>query len=389
MPGKPKYSPDSAPVSRDGGIHASNIPDADRTIGIKDIARELGISIGTVDRAIHSRGGISSITKERVLKMAQTLGYQPNLAARYLKSPRQIRVSVNLPLRIQSFFDAIRGGIRDSAAPLRAGVDLRFRTHPALGVGEEEVFRKALDDDSRGIIIAPGNPTRLKVWIRKAAQRRIPVVCVSTDAPGTERLTAVSADPFVSGAVVAELLQLTVRDSGSTAVLVGDLSTIDHSEKVRGFKSSIESFSDSLKLSSVVETHDDETIAYNQTRKLVAKDRALRAIYVSTANSIPALRALEELDPERRIRIVTTDLFPELLPFLKSGRVLATMYQRPEAQGRMAFEALYQFLVEGKCPPRQIKLNPHIVMRSNLELFLNRIADSSKTSHFEQAPTSV
>src|SRR5690348_7601443 len=137
MPRKRKNSPDSPPVPRDGGDDAGSIrDDAGRPIGIKDIARELGISIGTVDRAIHSRGGINSITKERVLKMAQTRGYKPNLAARYLKSPRQIRVSVNLPLRIQSFFDAIRSGICDSAAPLRAGVDLRFRTHPALGVGE-------------------------------------------------------------------------------------------------------------------------------------------------------------------------------------------------------------------------------------------------------------
>jgi LacI family transcriptional regulator len=128
-----------------------------------------------------------------------------------------------------------------------------------------------------------------------------------------------------------------------------------------------------LAVSGVIETHDDETMAYNQTRKLLARDRSLKAIYVSTANSITVIQALEELDPERRIAVVTTDLFPQLVPFLKSGRVLATIYQRPETQGRMAFEALHHFLVEGKCPPQRIKLNPHIVMRSNLELFLGRI----------------
>jgi LacI family transcriptional regulator len=128
-----------------------------------------------------------------------------------------------------------------------------------------------------------------------------------------------------------------------------------------------------LAVSDVIETHDDETTAYNQTRKLLARDRSLKAIYVSTANSITVIQALEELDPERRIAVVTTDLFPQLVPFLKSGRVLATIYQRPETQGRMAFEALHHFLVEGKCPPHRIKLNPHIVMRSNLELFLGRI----------------
>ena len=352
-------------------------PQVGRPVGIKDIAKALGISIGTVDRAIHSRGGINAITKERVLKMAQTLGYKPNLAARFLKAPRQVRIAINLPARIESFFDAVRAGIQDAARPFQAGVELQFRTHPGLGEGDDELFRKALEEGSKGLIIVPGHPAQLKQWIRRAAQRRIPVVCVVTDAPGTERLTAVSTDSFVSGAMVAELLHLIVRDTGTIGVFTGDLSTFDHSEKVRGFKHTLSSVNGSLSISNVIETHDDESTAYTQARKLLAHDRSLKAIYVSTANSLTVIQALEELDRERRIALVTTDLFPQLVPFLKSGRVLATIYQRPEAQGRMAFEALHHFLVDGRCPPPRIKLNPHIVMRSNLELFLDRIAASA------------
>lgn len=374
MPKKVKSDPEPQSLAYDDPVALETSSAAGRPVGIKDIAKALGISIGTVDRAIHSRGGINPITKQRVLMMAQTLGYKPNLAARFLKAPRQVRVSVNLPARIGPFFDAVRFGIRDAARPFQAGVDLQFRTHPVLGEGDERLFREALEDGSKGLIIAPGHPAQLKVWIRRAAQKRIPVVCVSTDAPGTERLTAVSADPFVSGAMVAELLHLIVRDSGGVAIFTGDLSTIDHSDKVRGFKSSIGSLGSSLSVASVIETHDDETAAYDEARKLLARDRSLKAIYVSTANSMTVIQALEEMDPERRVALVTTDLFLQLVPFLKSGRVLATIYQRPEAQGRMAFEALHHFLVDGRCPPHRIKLNPHVVMRSNLELFLDRIA---------------
>jgi LacI family transcriptional regulator len=194
----------------------------------------------------------------------------------------------------------------------------------------------------------------------------------------------VSADPFVSGALAAELLQLTVRGSGTVAVFTGDLSTMDHSEKVRGFKHGLDSLDGSLEASSIAETHDDERAAFNETRKLLSRDRTLKGIYVSTANSMTVVQALEELDPEHHITLITTDLFPELVPYIKSGRVLATLYQRPEAQGRMAFEALYKFLVEGKCPPHRLKLNPHIVMRSNLDLFTDRIAATTQASHHER-----
>ena len=82
--------------------------------GIKDIAKALGVSIGTVDRALHDRPGINPMTRAKVLKMAQTVGYQPNFAARHLKLNRKLRIAVHLPLQIASFFDAVRDGI---AAP--------------------------------------------------------------------------------------------------------------------------------------------------------------------------------------------------------------------------------------------------------------------------------
>ncbi|MGH9553212.1 MAG: LacI family DNA-binding transcriptional regulator, partial [Terriglobales bacterium] len=68
----------------------------ERPAGIKDIALALGVSIGTVDRALHARPGINAMTRARVPKMAQTLGYRPNFAARHLKLNRKLQISVHL-----------------------------------------------------------------------------------------------------------------------------------------------------------------------------------------------------------------------------------------------------------------------------------------------------
>ena len=389
MPREPSHK-SSRSRARDTGLlqtgegSSSSTGSATRPVNVKDIARALGISIGTVDRALHGRRGISPITRDRVIKMAQTLGYKPNLAARYLKAPRDLRLTVNLPSQIGFFFDAVRGGIRSAAGPFDAAVDLRFRNHPVLGEGDIELFEQALEDGSKGIIIAPGHPSQLKPWIRRAAQKHVPVVCVATDAPGTERLAAVSADPFTSGSIVAELLCRIVPNQSNAAVFTGDLSTYDHSEKVRGFEQGLSFCSGRIAVSAIIESHDDEHVAYTQTRELLTQDRQLRAIYVTTANSLGVLRAIEEIDPQRPLDVITTDLFPQLVPYLRSGRVLATINQRPQAQGRMAFEALYRFLVEGKCPAARIKLNPHIVMRSNLDLFLERAPGEDELYRPEQ-----
>jgi hypothetical protein len=68
-------------------------PDESRKpAGIKEVASVPGISIGTVDRALHNRFGVSAKTREKVLKTAERFQYRPNLAARNLKLNRYSKI---------------------------------------------------------------------------------------------------------------------------------------------------------------------------------------------------------------------------------------------------------------------------------------------------------
>ena len=166
-----------------------------RPVGIKDIARALGVSIGTVDRALHGKPEVNALTRARVLQMAESLGYRPNLAARYLSSRKTVRISVQLPQEIALFWDSLRKGIRDAAAPFAPTLQVEFRTYPRLGEGDIPHFEEALNDGTNGLIIAPGNPVALGPYLKAAARQEIPVVCVVTDAPAPERLTSTPAPP--------------------------------------------------------------------------------------------------------------------------------------------------------------------------------------------------
>lgn len=348
--------------------------------GIKDIARALGVSIGTVDRALHGRPGINPMTKAKVLKMAQTLGYQPNFAARHLKLKRKMRISAHLPREVATFFDAVREGIAEAAKPFQSTIEIQFRSYPRLGEGDLELFEETLQDQTNGIIVTPGHPAGLKPWIRKAARAHIPVVCVATDAPGTERLAAVSADAFTSGAMVAELLTGFGQNPDSILIVTGDLSVVDHAEKVEGFRAFLGKSGHSAQVAGVLEAHDQTKRARELTREFVAAHPALGAIYVSTANSIPVIEALQQAGRLGHIPVITTDLFPALAPLIRDGQVLGTVYQRPKAQGRMAFQALHEFLVQGTCPVLRHRIPPHIVLRSNLDVFLEMLpADRDDT----------
>jgi len=337
---------------------------------IKDIAQILGTSIGTVDRALHGRPGISAATRARILAKAEELGYRPNLAARSLKLNRALRIGVYLPRQIAAFFDAVRDGVRAGAAAASGrNVDLVFRSFPRLDEGDVELLAADQDEPFDGILLSPGNPARLAPALQALKLRSIPVVCVATDAPQSERLAAVTVDAAASGAIAAELFSRTLVQPGAVAAITGELATLDHAEKLRGFADQLALLAPHLFLLPVLESHDQPEEAYRQATALLGRKPLPQGIYISTANSAPVLRALEERNLLGQVQVIVTDLVPELLPFIEAGQILATLHQRPYTQGKTALELLLRHLVEGVTPQPITRLAPHIVLRSNLALF--------------------
>ena len=340
-----------------------------------DIAAALGISTGTVHRALHNNPGVSAVTRTRVLQVSESLGYRPNLAARFLSQRRQFRISVNTLTGTTSFWDEVRGGIDEAAHTLGIdNVDLDFRTNPLLGDGDEEAFFAAIKAESDGMIIFPSRPKSLRAWMRRASRTKVPVVCVSTDAPDSGRLAVVSIDTLASGALAADLAGRFCSGKGKVAATLSALSINEHAEKIRAFQSTLASVHPQMKFIETVEDHDIESEAYDKCRRLFTAHPDLSAIYVTTEASMPVIAAARDAGMLGRISIITTDLFPKLVDELRAGNVAATIYQRPRTQGRFAFQVLYDYLIEGRCGNPQVTLTPQLVMRGNLEYFLARHA---------------
>jgi LacI family transcriptional regulator len=347
---------------------------------LRDIAKSLGTSIGTVHRALHDNPGVSPATKHRVLQMARTLGYRPNLAARYLSSKKTLRISINTPQGATSFWDEVRAGIREEAASiLLENVEVEFRTCPSLGEGEEDALEAAIHEQVDGIIIFPSRPESAP-WIRRAARARIPVLCVATDAPNSGRIGIVAINTLASGSIAADLMgRFLGGRKGSVAVTVFDKAITEHAEKYASFESTLSSFYPGLRLLKPIEDHGVEKESYRKCRKLFEQETDLAGIYVTTEASIPVLRAACDSNRLEQLTIITTDLFPDLVSHIRSGAVVATIYQRPRAQGQMALRMLHDFLSEGGRGSHQVTLAPHLVMRGNLDFFLGRqLQESSK-----------
>lgn len=344
-----------------------------KNVTLFDIAEALGVSTGTVHRALHDHPGVNAATKARVLQAAKDLGYRPNLAARFLSSKRSLKISVNTLAGTTSFWDEVRAGITEEAySVLMESIDLEFRTYPRLGEGEEEAFEAALQAKADGVIVFSSRPEKLRAAIRRAARRNIPVMCVATDAPDSGRMGVVSIDTIASGALAADLMGRFLHEKGRVAITLSDLRITEHAEKCASFEKTLKAFYPGMHVLPPTEDHDIEPEAYQKFRKLLSAHPDLAGVYVTTEASAPVIEAARDAGALDRLTFITTDLFPALVPHIRSGKVAATIYQRPRTQGRMALRVLHEYLIEGDCPSHVVTLAPHLVMRGNLDFFLDR-----------------
>ena len=68
--------------------------EAEKVSSLKDLARECGVSVATVSKALNGQPDIADSTRERIRAAAHRMGYLPNAAARALKTNRTYNLGV-------------------------------------------------------------------------------------------------------------------------------------------------------------------------------------------------------------------------------------------------------------------------------------------------------
>jgi len=83
---------------------------------LKDLARELGVSIATVSRALRSSPEIGQDMQIRVKELAKRLNYRPNPFAQSLRKEAPRVIGVVVPNLVTHYYAAVLDGIEDEAS---------------------------------------------------------------------------------------------------------------------------------------------------------------------------------------------------------------------------------------------------------------------------------
>lgn len=88
---------------------------AEKSVGIKDVARHAGVSISTVSNVLNGTRPVSLALTKRVMKAVKELNYETNLVGRQLKTGKSQQIAVVIPSITSIFFPNLLKSIQVAA----------------------------------------------------------------------------------------------------------------------------------------------------------------------------------------------------------------------------------------------------------------------------------
>jgi LacI family transcriptional regulator len=336
---------------------------------LKQIAEISGVHRSTVDKVLHDREGVSDEVRARVQKIIDELGYQPNAIGKALaqqKNPKKIAV---LLLRV----DALR--------EIRHGIELAFEELKSFGLQIEYYISRDNDHIEQfnllnllkqkkvdGLLIAPVCNAEITRAVNDLVDQKVPVITINTDLPESKRLCFVGQNSIAAGRVAGELMGEMLNGRGQVAVITGSPQMLCSVERHNGFKAVIREAYPDIKIVDTLETFEDPLIAFQKTVNLINTVKDLDGIYITCGNVSEVGRAVQMLNQEKRLKIISFDLYPDIVELVKSGIVKFTIGQNLTAQGYRSLKTLFELIFYHKNPASSFGTTIDIRLRENIDI---------------------
>lgn len=155
----------------------SAAPHGEGRVTIADVAKSAGVATSTVSRALSRPGRVSEPLRQKIVAIANELGYYPSPQARSLKSGRTHNVALLIPDITNPFFFGL---VRATQAQARARGYLQFVVNTEESAGVEAAYLAELGKSVDGVILAA---SRLSDDELASASRTLPIVTINRDIP--------------------------------------------------------------------------------------------------------------------------------------------------------------------------------------------------------------
>ena len=240
---------------------------------IDDVATNAGVSIATVSRVLNGvKNKASNVTRERVLRSIDELGYRPVRVGRALSMMQSPTIALLTPDTNNGFYASIADAVQTAISSTGNAMLL-------CNTREQPVLQDAYIDEMRshlvvGIALLGAVPSP---GLERALADAVPIVFVNRKSPFPSDSPFVGIDNHAAGRAIAR--HFLDRDYAPVAVIRGPVASSASTERFEGFHAGL--YQAGISLASKHIRVSDLTIesGYRQAEALLSRTPRPRAIF--------------------------------------------------------------------------------------------------------------
>ncbi|MBT8184017.1 MAG: LacI family DNA-binding transcriptional regulator [Eudoraea sp.] len=345
-------------------------------MGIKQIAKLANVSIGTVDRVLHKRSGVSKETEKKVLKIIKETGYTKNTTASRLKlaAVNKIKIAILLPKGKNkwSYWKLPQKGIKRAIKELKElGVEADFFDfHDSLSFNmqREQIF----EEDYDAIVTVPFFKNSSNILLHLAKSKEIPVVFLDTEIAVDSPAYFIRQNSHNAGMVAGRLLHGLVGNDGLYFIvnIINDKGIhANGQQREDGFRTFFETIEEQVNIHTI--NHPINAVfAITKEMEEWFKKETPKGIFVTNSRAHLVAQILKEHNVANTF-VVGFDMNEKNVACLKNDEIDFIINQQPEYQGYSAIKGIFNFLTKNDASELYHDIHVEIIVKENIPTTLD------------------
>lgn len=349
-----------------------------KRVTIRDVAARAGVSPSTAHLVVAGKAGPKEETRQQVLRVAEELNYQCNVAASSLKRG-ETWIGAVLPAPEggnELYYTPIWEGVRaycESAQDFNIRlVELPYRNDGSVTVQMDSVEEIWAAEKLSGVVMLGDIAPEARKPLRKLSDGGLPIVLVNGKVPEIGPVCSVQTENYLLGRTMGEILVRAAPGEGGILVCAGGENTPANVETVQGLESYLGEMAPERAIHKIYYGYSDEEIQrlYTQLLEALREGKISGCCSVTARGSIQLAQALEQTGLAGRVPAIGSDIFPKNIDSLKRGVFQNLIFKDPYQQGWQATERLFQYIFRAKQAKGEIlKLKGEVVFQSSISMY--------------------
>lgn len=326
----------------------------DKTLGVKDIAKLANVSIGTVDRVLHNREGVSLRTKEKILAIIKQYNYEPNIIAQSLtkKNIKTFKVLIPKSSKESTYWDGPLEGIKLAIQEIEKysiHVDVLFFDQNNI-----QSFTKSVDKvdlkSIHGLIIAPMFKEESIELISRCDEYGVPYVLINSDINEGNQLAYYGPNLFQSGLTAANIIDYSTKPNDDILIvnISKELYTGHHLYiKQEAFISYFNLKNQRRNIHSL-DIRSTNRNVINKALEDFMNNHAVKVIFVTNSRVSSVAFYLESKHLQNRFLLVGFDYLQDNIKYLEKEFIDFLICHKPVQQGYRSLIHLFNYVKFGK-----------------------------------------